>query len=417
MKKSGKFFLLIGTGLLAAGAVWAQSTVIINQRRAPAVSSMIGIPPQGWVKASLSRALLGARMSRDPKSLPQKREGRLAEEAFATEPLATSAIPVLIQSLAADGKLQQSKQLIGLAGELTRRDNLINAMLIDEELKRRRPERAMQLLGRAMMVDFDARYYYVDRLAAATANPRAAGVLVPMLGRDPKWGWDYWNAVVRIPAALPRAGEVRLQIAGAPWKLNKPAKIDFDIIAELARLKQFELGRDIAVALGLRSPQDGELLAGSEFNREPRFIPFEWELLQTGDIGATIEPKSRTLSVSSLPAASGVAARQLIYIPSAGDYRLRWRLSGLDTQPDASLKLRLTCAEPNSASGAVAPVTLKEGAGSAEVKIMSSACNWYSATLELDAANSGIGTDIAIQQLSLRRSGGAGIDRSSKTKT
>ena len=416
MKKSGKFYLLLGTGVLFAGAAWAQSTVIVNQRRAPAVSAMIGVPPQGWAKAGLSRAMLGARLSKDPKSAPKKLERRLAEEAFAMEPLATSALPVLIQSLAANGKREQSEKLLDLAGGLTRRDNLINAMLIDDALKRGRPERAVQLLGRAMSVDYDARYFYVERMAAATASPGAMNVLAPMLGRNPKWSADYWVAVLRIPTVIPQAGKLRLRVAGSPWNLKQATKTDLDLIAELASRKQPALAYDIARALGMRAQQGGEVLTGSGFDREPRFTPFEWELLQSGDIGATIEPKERTLAISGLAAASGIAARQLAFVPSAGTYRLRWKLTGLKAVPDAALKLRLTCVDPDAIRVPVAPVTLTEGAGSAAIRIAGSACRWYSATLELDAAGSSSGIDIAVQQLSLRGDGAAAASPLPKPK-
>lgn len=360
--------------------------------------------------------MLSARLSNDPTSEPEMLELRLAEEAFASEPLATSALPVLIQSLAASGKREQSERLLDLAGELTRRDNLINAMLIDEELKRGQPERAVRLLGRAMSVDYDARYFYVERMAAATASPGAMDVLAPMLGQNPKWSADYWVAVLRIPAVIPQAGMVRLRIAESPWNLNHATKTDLDLIAELASRKQPALAYDIARALGMRVQQDGEVLTGSDFDRVPRFTPFEWELLQTGDIGATIEPKERTLAISGLAAASGIAARQLALIPSAGTYRLRWKLTGLKAVPDAALKLRLTCVEPDVIRVPVAPVTLTEGAGSAAIRIPGSACRWYSATLELDAAGSSTGIDIVVRQLSLRRDGDAVASLSPKAK-
>lgn len=408
MKKPGKFYLLIVAGLLTSCVVWAQSAVIVNQRRAPARSVTIGVPPQGWAKASLSRAKQAARLGKKPKSFPSPPERRLAQEAFAAEPLATSVLPVLIQSLEADGKSVQSKRLLALAGGLTRRDNLLNAMLIDEALRRQQPERAVQLLGRAMSVDYDARYFYVGRMAAATASRGAMNILAPMLGRNPKWSADYWVAVLRNPAVMPQAGNLRLRLAGKPWNLKKPANTDFDLVAELASRRQQRLAYDIARSLGMPAPQGGELLMGASFDREPRFTPFEWEMLQTGDIGTTIEPKARTLSISTLPAASGIAVRQIAYVPGAGSYRLRWKLAGLKSNPDAALKFRLACVEAGKVKLSVAPVILTEGDGSAPLVIAGSTCNWYSATLELDAAGSSVGTDIAIQWLSLRRNSGGG---------
>ena len=144
---------------------------------------------------------------------------------------------------------------------------------------------------------------------------------------------------------------------------------------------------------------------GSRFDRKSRFAPFEWELLQTGDIGTTIEPEDHRLSISSLASSSGIAARQLSFVPAAGSYRLRWRLSGLGGNPDAALKFRLTCAEPKKIQPFIAPILLKDGSASAPVSIAGSACNWYWVTLELDAAGSTVGTDIVIRELSLRREG------------
>jgi hypothetical protein len=403
MKMSAKFSLLIGSGLLAAGVVWAQSTVIVYERRAPGRAAMIGIPPQGWTKASLSHALQGARLVKNPESAPGSLERQLAQEAFAAEPLATPALSVLIQSLAADGKQRKSERLIELAAELSRRDNLVNAMQIDEALKRKQTQRAMGLLGRAMSVDYEVRYMYLERMAAGTASAGASDVLVPMLGRNPKWSLDYWNAVLRVPNALVRAGEIRRRIAGTPWNVNNPSKTDFELIAELAKRGHPALARDIASSLGMSVTSSGELLAGSMFNHQPRFVPFEWELLQTGDVGATIDSKAGTLAISSLPGASGVVARQLIEISAPGVYRLRWSLAGLAANPDALLKFRLTCAEPTRAGPPIPPITIGEGNGSAVLTIPTSSCAWYGATLEFGAQSSSVGTDIAIERLSLRR--------------
>lgn len=403
--KTGGLYLLIGAGLLAAGAVWAQSSVIVNQLRAPDRAAKIGLPPQGWVKASQSRTLQTARLTKNPKSSPGKMEKRLAEDAFAMEPLARSAWPVLAQSLVAAGKPGRSGRFLELAGSLSRRDNLLNALLIDQAMERGEPQQALRLLGRAMSVDHGTRQLYLRRMASATADPGAEDVLVPLLGRNPNWGPGYWSAVLEESRALPQAGEIRLRIAGQPWELKTPASTDFPLIANLANQNQQALAYEIARALGIGERPDGEILTGSSFERRPRFLPFEWELFQTGDIGAVIEPKTRTLSISSLPAASGVVARQMVRIPGAGFYRLRWKLTGLDAVSGASLKLRLTCAEANKVGGSITPFRMAEGEGSAIIPITASTCNWHIVTLELDAPDSAVGSDIVLQRLSLRRDG------------
>lgn len=372
---------------------------------------MIGFPPQGWVKASLSNALQVARLTKNPQSPPGKAETRLAKEAFAMEPLARAAWPVLVQTLAATGKQKESERLLELAGGLSRRENLLNSLLIDQALKRGDPQSALALLGRAMSVDHSVRQLYLKRMAAGTASAGAKDVLVPLLGRNPNWSAGYWAAVLEEPKAIPQAGEIRLRIAGPPWRVKAPASEDFPLIANLASQNRQTLAYDIARALGMGGQQDGQILAGSTFERQPRFIPFEWELLQTGDIGAVIEHKARTMSISSLPAASGVVARQMARIPGAGFYRLHWKLKGLEATPGANLKLRLACAEAGKLNAPIVPFTMAEGEGSAIVRVPASTCNWHMVTLELDAPDSTVGADIAIRRLSLRRDNGSANSR------
>lgn len=407
MNSFGKKALLLGIGGVAAAAVAAQSFVIANQRRAPARSVALGLPPQGAAMAALSRQLQGARLAKSPKSFPAPRELRLARAAFAADPLTVSALPVVIQSLEGQGKVGQSRQLLALAGRLTRRDNLVNAMLIDDAMTKQNPERAVRLLGQAMAVSYEVRDLYVARMAAATVSPGALQALPPILGRRPKWGEDYWLAVLANPAAIPPAGEVRQRIAGAPWKLNKASDTDLRLIFQLASRGYPASAFELAHALGLRRPPAGELLTNGGFDRQPRFVPVDWELLQTGDIGADIETKAGALVLSSLPDASGIAARQIVHIPSAGGYRVQWNMTGLADRKDAIVKFRLSCAERGKGGTQIAPATLGEGEGSASIMVPASACAWYWATIELDTTLGDTGVDIAIRRLSLQRAAGA----------
>lgn len=407
MNSTGKKALLLGVGLVAAIAAAAQSFVIANQRRAPARSVALGMPPVGAAKASLSRQLQGVRLARKPKSVPSALEVRLAREAFAGDPLAVSALPVLIQSLQGQGNAVQSRQLLTLASQLTRRDNLINAMLIDDAMAKDNPERAVKLLGQAMTVSYEVRDLYVGRMAAATVSPGALQALPPILGRNPKWAEDYWLAVLANPAAIPQAAEVRQRIAGAPWKLDKASESDFRLIVELAARGYPASAFNLAHALGLPQPPAGELLTNPGFDRQPRYVPIDWELLQTGDIGANIEAKEGALLLSSLPDASGIAARQIVHLTQPGGYRVQWNMSGLADRKDATVKLRLSCAERGKGGTQIAPATLAEGTGSARIEVPASNCSWYWATIELDTTAGDAGVDIAIRRLSLQRAAGA----------
>lgn len=400
-------YLVLGLGVLAAAAVGATSFAIANQTRKPAVAMAVGVPPQGLAQAGVARALYGSRLVKNPKARPGAPERRLAERAFAAEPLAANALPILIAGLAADGDRQQSEALLQLAGKVTRRDRLINAMLIDEELPKNRPDRVIKLFDRAMAVSYEVRGFYLERLADATAAPGALQALVPMLGRSPDWSAEYWNAVVLRPQVVPQAGELRLRIAAAPWNQRKQLGSDAGLIRELITAKQFETASALAGAMGLKAAP-GDSLIDPGFSQTPRFPPIDWELVESGEIGVSIDRAKGNLLLSSLPASEGIVARQLTAL-APGRYRLNWQVSGLKTAPGTELRFRLSCVDPGLDGGkSLDSALLTDGSGNHVVTVPTSACRWFWLTLELDTMNVDSGVDIALDRISLRREGGGG---------
>ncbi len=393
--------------MLAAAAVGATSFAIANQTRKPAVAMAVGVPPQGLAQAGVARALYGARLVKNPKADPGAAARRLAERAFAAEPLAANALPILVAGLTADGDRRKSAALLQLAGQVTRRDRLINAMLIDEELPKNRPDRVIKLFDRAMAVSYEVRGFYLERLADATASPGALRALAPMLGRSPDWSAEYWNAVVLRPQVVPQAGELRLRTAAAPWNQRKPLDSDARLIRELVTAKQFETAAALAGVLGLKATT-GDSLINSGFATTPRFPPVDWELVESGEIGVSIDPAKGRLLLSSLPASEGVVARQLTAL-STGRYRLNWQVSGLKTAPGTELRFRLSCVDPALVGGkSLDSRLLTDGSGNHVIDVPPSACRWFWLALELDTMNVDSGVDIALDHISLRREGGAG---------
>lgn len=406
MKFSAKRYALIGAGVVLAGWAAAVSFVIANQTRAPQRSLVVGFAPQHYAEASMARTLYRARLVRDAEAMPGKPEVRLARQAFAVEPLAAMAFPVLVQGLAAEGKQQQSEKLLELTSQLTRRDSLLNGLQIDAEVKRNRPDQLVKLFGRAMAVNLDVRSFYMDRMAAATANPAAINGLAPILGERPSWERAYWDAVLNRPEILPQAGRLRQRIAGPPWNRRTPSDVDVDIVARLTTGKNPQIAYDLARALGLRKPTGGNLLLDGGFDQKQQFVPFDWEAIQSGEVGANIDTKAGAMLVSGLASTDGILFRQLVDIGSTGRYRLSWALTGLSQSPGAALRFRLACAEVTGFGHTAAVVGLAEGKASSDVDVDPGACRWHWAQVELDTTQSESGLDAAFQQLDLRRAAG-----------
>lgn len=406
MKFSAKRYLLIGAGIALAAWAAATSFVIANQTRAPQRSLVVGVAPQHYAEASMARALYKARLLRNAKAMPAKPERRLARKAFAVEPLAAMAFPVLVQGLAAEGKRQKSEELLALVGQLTRRDPLLNALQIDAEVKRNRPDQLVKLFGRAMAVNLDVRSFYMDRMAAATANPAAVEGLAPILGGRPSWERAYWDAVLDRPEILPQAGRLRQHLAGPPWNRRTPNDVDRDIVAQLAAGRNPQIAYDVARALGLRKPAGGNLLLNGGFDQKPQFVPFDWEVIQSGEVGANIDAQSGTMFVSGLASTDGILFRQLVDIKTGGRYRLDWAMTGVTHSLGAVLRFRLACAEAQSFGHTAAVVSFTEGKASRDVEVDPSGCRWHWAQVELDTTQSDSGLDASFRQLDLRRAAG-----------
>lgn len=400
-----KSTVFLAAALLAAVVVGLMSFTLANQTRAPGRALQFAIFPTGLSKAALARSSYSARLSKDPQASPTALELKLAEEGFAKEPLASAAFPVLFRVLAANGNSDRASRFLNLSSQVTRRENLVNVMLIDQALAEDHPRRAIMLLGRAMAVSYQMRSFYMDRMAAATNSPGALEALTPLLGNMPGWSKDYWRAVLQVPAVAPQAGALRLRIAGPPWNLREASDTDQALILQLERAKHFDLAYDLARSLGLKASPAGTILRNSDFSHAPQFMPFDWKLRQTGEIGAALEQGDKGLFISSLPAANGVTADQLVLVPQPGPYRLNWKTSTITAVSGAVLKFRLTCAESGKGGAPIAPVTLSEGGGSETVIVPPSDCRWYRAGIELDTTQSDAGVDIRLNSLTLSLGG------------
>lgn len=401
MKGFAKYYVLPGIGLALAVAAGAATYSVVHRTKAPARSLQMPFLANGFAEAGAARALFTAQLKTNEKAQPGANAVRLARLGFGHEPLAAQGLPVLVRSFSANGQARKSLEFLELSGKVTRRNKLVNAMLIDREVAQQRPERAVLLLGRAMAVSNEVRSFYIERLALATANPKTMPAFADLLGSEPEWAADYWSAVLRNSVAAPQAGELRLRLAGSPWNRKVPRDTDFELIAQLASRNYWDLASNLSRALGLRSTP-GNFLINADFARAPRFVPFDWELMQTGEVGSSVEKGS--LVVSGLPGTSASVARQMIALPGSGAYRLDWKLSGLESAAGTDIKFRLSCPDQGRAGGPIAPASMSEGAGSRTLFVPPSACRWYWATIELDTSLSDAGVDLVIDRLALVRS-------------
>ena len=394
--------LWLVAGVLAV-MVAASSAAIAYQVKHPRTSAAIGIGPMGQVKANLAFASYATRQKQDQKALISGGERGLALAAYQREPLSSAALGILIASTdRAEATKRQA--LLDLGGKLTRRSSLITSASIEAAALRGDDASFFLWLSRAIVTDETLRATYISAMARATAMPAAVSTLAPVIGSQPSWADRYWNAVAGVPESLDNAARLRAAVARAPWRQAEISDADRRLARSLARHGQFDALRQMSAALnrsaGDRAPQ--EILVNADFSRQSVMPPIDWDLASSGNLGATIEPERKLLSISAIAGARGYAARQLIELVP-GTYELTWKLASDTGLEKGVMAARIECAEKGGGSDTAQSADLGLGAQRVNITVADERCRWYWFSVEVNVPDMSAGIDTQFRYLNLKR--------------
>lgn len=387
--------------LFAIGVAIA-TFVTSNEVKAPALAYAIHFPPTGTARANFAMMSYGARALKDPKAVATRGEIALARAAYRSEPLSSTALSLVIPSMP-EGKARQS--LLVRAGELTRRNALLNQEHIRTAALRGDDTGFFRWLSRSVLTNYDLRAVYIAAMADATAKEGAVAALTPVIGPAPSWSDSYWQLVVQRPDSLINAAKLRVAVARAPWRRAAISDADRQLSTGLTNRGEFDAAYALYKGLGLaRKGRSGHLLSSADFERQPQLPPFDWQLAVSGTLGASVDEKNKSLLVSAIGGARGFAARRLISL-SPGNYRLGWSLSASMPIDPSTLLARVTCAEPGVKAANIQPVPLAAGKHAVSFAISDSACRWHWLSIDIVLPDDSAGVDAYFRDISLAPAG------------
>ncbi len=389
--------------------VGLSSYAVAGYARSPMRACALPVPAAHGACANLAAGTFAARRAKQPQATPLSVERKQARDGYRVEPLSASALSVLIVSASDKSADGIRPALLQLAGKITRRSSLINAEQIRSAGLRDDKKAFFQWMSRSISTSNEARKSYVGVMADATGMDGAIEALTPAIGANPEWADDYWSAVVSRPKSLANAARLRMAVTGAPWSQKTISVADKRLVQELVNNYQFDEARTLATKLSAPpEPAAGRSnrLVNGRYSRQPVFVPFDWELATSGNLGASIEDKKQRLLISAIGGAQGLAARQLVGL-LPGNYDLRWTLSESGEGGALPLRIRLFCAERDAegASSSVIPLTV--GKRQVPVKIADSGCRWYWLTVDVSLPDDSAGIDLYLQNVSLVPATGA----------
>lgn len=392
--------------LIAAGvAICAglSSYVIANEVKSPALAYAAGFPPSGAAQGNVASLSYGVRLLKDPKATITAREERLARQAYRAEPLSSSALALVILAPGDRSGTAARQALLKQAGKLTRRNALLNSEQIKAAAQRGDDKAFFRWLSRSVLTNNELRTAYVGAMAAATAKDGAVEALAPVIGPSPVWADFYWKRVNQLEPSLANAAKLRVAVARAPWRQTAITETDEHLSLGLVNSGQFDAAYQLARGLGQRSASTGRaanLLVNSDFARQPQLPPFDWRLAVSGALGSSIDTKDKSLLVSAIGGARGVAASQLVRL-SPGNYTLGWSLSASMPIDADILSARIYCAEPGIKAVRPLPVSLVAGKKTASVAIADSMCRWYWVSLYVALPDDSAGVDAYFRNITL----------------
>lgn len=392
--------------LIAAGVatcVGLSSYVVANEVKAPAFAYAAGFPPTGTSRGNVAGLSYSVRLLKDSKATVTPRETRLALQSYRAEPLSSTALAIVILSLEGKPRAQTRGSLLQLAGKLTRRNGLLNSEQIKAAAKRGDNKAFFRWLSRSVLTDNELRTAYIGAMAAATAKDGAVEALAPVIGPSPVWADYYWQQVTQVRPSLANAAKLRVAVVRAPWRQTEITETDQRLSLGLVNSGQFDAAYQLARGLGQRSAPTGRaanLLVNADFSRQPQLPPFDWRLAVSGALGSSIDTKDKSLLVSAIAGARGVAASQLVRL-SPGNYTFGWSLTASAPIDPDILSARIYCAEPGIKTVRPLPVPLVAGKKNAPVAIADSMCRWYWVSLYVALPDDSAGVDAYFRNITL----------------
>jgi hypothetical protein len=379
-------------------ALW--SYAIANEMRAPLRALAIAVPISGTARASLAYDAFVARKARDPKAQANAAEVRLARAAYRSEPLSIPALGIVAVSMTSGEQAQKRQALLDLAGKVSRRNMLINNAQIEAAALRGDDRAFFTWLSRVMLIGNQAKAAYGAAMAQATARSGAVKALTPIIGPRPSWAEYYWQLVVKQPASLINAAQLRLAVAGAPWRQREVTLTDKQLLLALVGNGHLDAARGLAIGLGLSRSAGSNILNNGDFEAAPELVPFDWQLSSQGNLGASIDPGEKNLVISAIGGARGAAAQQLLQL-APGRYSLGWKIAADSSVNPGELAARIICAERGEGEVGLPSIPLKPGDAKTVVTVSDSGCRWYWFAIAVKIPDDAPGIDVNLQRLSL----------------
>lgn len=318
--------------ILAALSV-AQTLAIVAESKQPAQAAALA-PWDGSAKAHLAKGAYQGQLAKDAPTVaaPAPWIAKLAREAYRRQPLTPEALAVLGASLPNEEKAK----FWDLAAKTSRRDTLLQGLLLDFQLKSGDLDQSIRTLNQILLVRADQRRPAFAALTQALRDPQSVDTFVDILSSDPEWGDSFLVTAARDSEGLENLGRIRERL---PDETVEP-RTDHALVLAFARANRLALAHKLYSRL---APAGSDR---AEWRSE--IPPFDWQFAGEAGFRAQVIAGSDRLGLTIARGKGGVIASRIL---PAGGGSLRIR-GAHDLKPQRQVE-RLTISAACVDTGAV----------------------------------------------------------------
>ncbi len=324
-------------------------------------------------------------------------DGVLARQAVEKEPAAYYALGLLALDASAKGDDARAREMFAILAELDKRQSLANLWQLFDFGNREQLVPMMSAADRLFRHNIPARDRIMPGLASATALDGAVDAIDAELADDPPWRYQYWWALIRVPAAFDNG--VILRKRALERGLDMPPGFDRAFLFALAEAGKLDQAQSLAADLSDTEP--AKLVNGGtltfDFTDGGGLPPFAWDVLSEGEFGGYHDPQLGELGVSAIARSGGQVARRLIDL-SAGRYTMTVQARLMNTA-QAPVTIKLRCA--TRARTQFAELALDERNSTTTFTVPGENCDYGWIEIDANKVDDPDGYDIAIEAIRL----------------
>lgn len=365
--------------LVAAAVVGSDALGRSLQKRLPIVAA--DLPTADGFALSAKANLLLARGMREGITAPitlsrpeKERIRRLSRAALRKEPLNDEALRNLALLAGDAGRTKEARRLMRASAEITQRNFAANMWLALDYAKLGQIDNSLAMYDQGLRSNSQAQEIVIPAMAKSLKADQMVAPVTRLLLRKPPWLADFWASAPRFTEAHRNLARIRLELA----KRNVPiAPASNRILIEaLAATGHFAEASELIGRLGGSGPGRQPIVRNAEFDRQPEYLPFDWQLSFNASLTSDLDSRAGVLRISMFGEGSGPAAGQLVTLPASA-YRLEVRADNWAPSQRGQIYFKLRCAEAGN-TGESLPIRLDRATMAVAVTKPSSSCihNW-----------------------------------------